>query len=308
MTAAIAAAISLRQMRYFVAVAEECHFGRAAQRLHITQPPLSRQIAELEVTLGVSLLSRESRQVRLTAAGERALDEFRALLAATEAALERLGALRDALPTLRLGLLNWFDLARLPVLEHQLRREGLVARIESELMASHEAVAAVRAGRMDAALVAAPIETVGLEAVTLARLRMVALLPAKSQLARRRSLMLADLNGEPPFYRFRRSISPLMWDHFDRQYKAHGFRPREEAQAPELMGALARIGAGHGCTLAPEPLAVRHYAGVARRALKELVTLDVALVVSPALEAPLRAALACFAEVLMPAEAEAVGR
>jgi len=307
MTAAMTAAISLRQMRYFVAVAEECHFGRAAQRLHITQPPLSRQIADLEARLGVSLLAREARQVRVTAAGERALEEFRKLLAATQAALERLGALRDALPTLRLGLLNWFDLARLPALEHRLLREGLAARIESELMASHEAVAAVRAGRMDAALVAAPIETPGLEAVTLARLRMVALLPAKSPLARRRSLMLSDLNSEPPFYRFRRSISPLLWDHFDRQYRAQGFTPHEVAQAPELMGALARIGAGHGCTLAPEPLAVRHYAGVTRRRLKERVTLDVALVISPALEAPLRAALATFAAVLMPAEAEAVG-
>jgi len=297
-------AVTLRQMQYFVAVAEERHFGRAAARLHITQPPLSRQVADLEAALGVSLLVREPRQVRLTAAGERVLDEFRALLAATQSALQRIDALREALPTLRLGLLNWLDLNGLPELERRLQRSGLVARVESELLASHEALAAVRAGRLGAALVAAPTDTSGIDAVTLARLRMMAVLPARSPLARRRTLALADLNEEPPFYRFRRSASPRLWDHFEAQYRAHGFAPRSEAPAPEVLETLARIGAGQGCTLMPEPLAVRRYAGVARRPLKERVTLELALVMPGSLAAPLRQALAVAAAGLMPAGAE----
>ncbi len=294
--------VTLRHMRYFVAVAEERHFGRAAQRLHMTQPPLSRQIAELEAILGLTLLVRDPRQVRLTLAGEQVLKEFRAVLAVAHAALQRIGAMGNALPVLRLGLLSWLDQNRLPLLEQQLKRQGLVARIESELLNSHEAVAEVRAGRLDAALVAAPIETHGLDAVVLARLRMMALLPVKSPLARRRAVALADLNDEPPFYRFRRSISPTLWDHFDSQYREHGFAPRDEASAPEFIGALARIGSGRGCTLMPEPLAVRRYAGVARRPLKERVTMDVALVVSPNLHPALRTALATSSAVLMPTD------
>jgi DNA-binding transcriptional LysR family regulator len=297
-------AVTLRHMHYFVAVAEERHFGRAAARLHITQPPLSRQVAELEAMLGVTLLARDPRQVRLTPAGEQVLAEFRTLLAATQAALQRIGALQEALPTLRLGLMNWLDVRRLPAVEHALRRAGLVAGVESELLPGHEALAAVHAGRLHAAVVAAPLDERGVEVVTLARLRMMAVLPARSPLARRRTLALADLNDEPPFYRFRRALAPALWDHFERQYRVHGFVPRQEAPGPEVMLALARIAAGRGCTLMPEPLAVRRYAGVARRPLKERITLDVALVMSPALDAPLREALATAAPALMPPGAE----
>lgn len=299
--------LSLRQMRYFIAVAEERHFGRAAARLHITQPPLSRQVAELEAALGLALLVRDPRQVRLTPAGEQALAEFRAVVEAAAQAARRIAAHRDALPRLRLGLLNWLDLNRLPDTEQRLRAQGLVAGVDSQFIASHEAVAAVRGGRLDAALVAAPIETAGTEAVTLGRLRMVALVPARSPLARRRTLTLADLAAEPPFHRFRRAISPRLWDHFDRQYRSFGFRPGDEAPATELMGVMARIGGGQGCTLVPEPLAVRRYAGVARRQLRECVTTDVALVTAPDLGAGLRAALTVAARALLPASAEAQG-
>lgn len=299
-------AVTLRQMHYFVALAEERHFGRAAQRLHITQPPLSRQIAELESALGVSLLLREPRQVRLTAAGELALEQFREVLAAAATALQRVGRLRERLPTLRLGLLNWLALERLPELEAQLRRGGQVAGVDSHSLASHDALAELRAGRLDAALLAAPVDAPGFEAITLARLRMVALVPSGSELARRRVLALADLNRVPPFHRFRRSFHPALWDHFERQYRALGFQPQREAAAPEVIGVLTRIGAGQGCTLTPEPLAVKRFAGVARRPLKERVTMDIALLMQPTLDAGLQAALAAAARLLLPDEAEPV--
>jgi LysR family transcriptional regulator, benzoate and cis,cis-muconate-responsive activator of ben and cat genes len=297
-------ATSLRQMRYFVAVAEELSFRRAAERLHITQPPLSRQVAELEATLGVVLLRRDSQGVQLTAAGAQALQEFRALLAQADAALARVAALRDTLPRLRLGWLSWLDMDRLPAFEQRLQRQGLVAAVESHLLPSHEAVAAVRAGKMDAALVAAPIESQGLASSTLARLRLAALVPSQSVLAQRRVVSLRELNTVPPFHRFRRAISPLLYDHFDRQYREHGFVPQEEAAAPEVMGVLARIGAGQGCTCMPMPLAVRRYAGVTRRALRERVTMDLALVSSRSLAPALRAAVEEAALALVPPGAE----
>lgn len=80
--------VEIRQLRYFVTLAETLHFGRAAERLHLTQPPLSRQIAALESTLGVKLLERNTRQVKLTHAGERFLDDARAILLSLEQACE----------------------------------------------------------------------------------------------------------------------------------------------------------------------------------------------------------------------------
>jgi len=298
-------AISLRQMRYFVAVAQEQSFRLAAERLHLTQPPLSRQVSELEAALGVVLLQRDSRGVRLTAAGSVALKEFRTLLAQADAALERIAAQRDALPRLRLGLMNWLDMAQLAQLEQRLQRQGLVASVESRLMPSHEAVAALQGGKLDAAMVAAPMETQGLPSTVLTQLRLAAFVPQDSALARRRQVSLRDLNQVPPFYRFRRSISPLLFDHFDRQYQAHGFVPAQEVAAPEVFGVFARIAAGQGCTCMPTALAVRRYAGVARRTLRERVTMDVALVTRPDMDAALQAALVAAARALVPAAEQA---
>ena len=272
------ASISLRQLRYFVAVAEELNYRRAAERLHITQPPLSRQVAELEEALGLPLLWRDTRSVRLTPAGEAALREFRMLLARFDAALDAVRGAAAALPPLRLGVPNWIDLQGLAGLEQQLQRRGLAGRLATRALASHEAVAAVLAGRLDAAIVAAPVDGRGLACALLGRLAFAAFVPAASVLARRRRIALADLNEVPPFYRFRRTLNPLLWDHFARQYTAHGFTPLREAPAPEVMGVFAKIAAGRGCTCMPAQLAVHRYAGVVRRPLRETVTMDLALV------------------------------
>jgi DNA-binding transcriptional LysR family regulator len=285
------ASISLRQLRYFVAVAEELSFRRAAERLHITQPPLSRQIAELEDALGLPLFWRDTRSVRLTPAGDAALQEFRTLLAQFDATVQSLRGAAAALPPIRLGVPNWIDLQGLAGIEQQLHRRGLAGHLQTRALPSHEAVAAVAAGRLDAAIVAAPVDLQGMQQVRLGQLRFAAFVPAASALARRRRLALADLNLVPPFYRFRRALNPLLWDHFARQFAAHGFTPLREAPAPDVMGVFAKIGSGRGCTCMPVQLAVHRYAGVVRRPLREAVTMDIALVHPPAQADERRAAL-----------------
>ena len=297
----MSASISVRQLRYFVAVAEELSFRRAAERLHITQPPLSRQIAELESALGLPLLLRDTRGVRLTPAGEAARDEFRSLLQGFDATLERVAARGAALPRWRLGVLNWIEMRGLDDAQRQLRRSGLASGLEVHAMASHESVAAIRRGDLDAAIVAAPMAMDGLTSEVIGQVHLEAFVPAGSALARRRRLSLCDLNDEPPFYRFRRSVNPVLFDHFDRQYRALGFVPRQEAPAPEVIGVFARIGAGHGCTCMPVPLAVHRYAGVVRRPLRERVTMDLALAGAPALDAAQFAALRAAARLLVQA-------
>lgn len=291
--------VTLRQLRYFVAVAEELSFRRAAERLHITQPPLSRQIAEMESALGLPLLLRDTRRVRLTPAGVAALADIQALLRQVDATLARVAAGAQTLPCVRLGVMNWIDLQALGSLEQQLRRQGLASGLEAPAAASHESVAAVRQGTLDAALVAAPIAAPGLHCQVLGSLRLAAFVPASSALARRRRLSLQDLNAVPPFYRFKRSVNPVLYDHFAQQYTHFGFKPEHEAPAPEVMGVFAKIGAGRGCTCMPVPLAVNRYAGVVRRPLRETVTMDVALVWPPNLAPALRDALLAAAGRLL---------
>lgn len=284
-------AISLRQLAYFVAVAEERSFRVAAERLHLTQPPLSRAVAELEQQLGLRLLLRSPQGVQPTAAGAQALPRFKALLAQAEQVLDEVAALGDALPRLRLALPAWLNLAQLPAFERALRDSGLISGLETQLLPAHEAAAAVVAGRLDGALLAAPIETQGLPLQTLGQLPLSAFVPQGSALARRRSLSLRDLNQLPPFYRFRRSLSPLLYDHLDRQYRAHGFEPLQELPAAELLDVFSRIGAGQGCTCMPMQIAVGRFAGVVRRPLRDAVSLDLAWL--PARQLPEDLATAC---------------
>lgn len=283
--------IDIRQLRYFVAVAQERSFRRAAERLHITQPPLSRQIGALEAALGARLLARDTRRVALTAAGELALREFERIVHDFDATLERVAGAAPAAATLRLGVLYWSDLKALKGLEQELKRAGGAAALDVHTVTSHEGVAAVRRGTLDAALVAAPTETHGLPSTVVGKVRMAAFVPAASALARRRQVSLRDLNELPPFYRFRRQVNPLLHDHFARQFDAHGFRPRALAVAPEVMGVLAQIASGRGCTCMPDLASHFRYAGVARRPLRETVTMDLALVVSPRLDPAAAAAL-----------------
>lgn len=284
--------IDLRQLRYFVAVAEELNFRRAAERLHITQPPLSRQVSELEAALGLPLLERNTRTVQLTPAGQAALQEFRALLAEFEAAMERV-AHTEAAPRrrLRLGMVYWSDLTGLAAFEEALLATRLVTGVDVISLASHEAIAALKRGDLDAALVTGPLDTEGLAHRTIGRERHAAFVPQAHPLALQGRISLHDLKQLPAFFRFRRADNPLLYDHFARQYAAIGFRHPQEAPAMGAMGLLAQIAAGRGATIMPRAIAARPYPGVAALDLAEEITVDLQLVVGAQIDAPLRAAL-----------------
>jgi DNA-binding transcriptional LysR family regulator len=281
--------IDIRQLRYFLAVAEERSFRRAAERLHITQPPLSRQVAELEAALGVALLTRSTRAVELTPAGRVALEAFRDAIGRFEAALDRVAASKVGLPRLRLALLYWFDMKGLPAFERALQVSGVAKGVEVTTLASHEAIVQLRRGQLDAALVAAPVDSRGLPVKVIARLRHAAFVPQAAPLARKRLLALRDLESLPPFYRFRRGANPALYDHFERQYRALQFSPTATLEARDALGVFAQIGAGRGCTLMPEPLLKQRRAGMVGRRLRETVTIDIAVVTSASLPEPMRA-------------------
>ncbi|MFH9354964.1 LysR family transcriptional regulator [Kitasatospora sp. NPDC017646] len=190
--------LEVRELRYFIAVAEELNFGRAAQRLGMAQPPLSKAIAQMESRLDVRLLERTTRQVRLTKAGQVLLDQARIAVDAVHAAARR--ARRAGQPTPRLVV------AVKPEGDAGLLREILAAYRgtgshlpppEVVVGGSGEPIAMLRDGRADVALLRSPFDGQGLDSQTLLVEPRLAVLPAAHRLAGHRRLRLTDLKGEP---------------------------------------------------------------------------------------------------------------
>ncbi|MFK0282289.1 LysR family transcriptional regulator [Streptomyces sp. NPDC090499] len=187
--------LETRQLRYFVAVAEELHFGRAAERLGMAQPPLSRAIRELERQLGVTLLRRTTRQVELTAAGETLLRDARTALDVISAAGRRAQHAGEPTPRLRLALKPDIDGGLLPQILDAYAGQEAALPVALVLGRFGEQAQAVRDGRADAALLLAPFDDRGLDFEQLATEPFLLALAAADPLAARPSLCLADLAG-----------------------------------------------------------------------------------------------------------------
>ena len=183
--------LETRQLRYFVAVAEELHFARAADRLGIAQPPLSRAIRELERQLGVQLLVRTTRQVTLTAAGATLLADARVALDAVAAAQHRASRAGQAVPALRLALKADYDAGLLP----KILDAYTALPVELLLGGRGEQVPALRDGRADVALLPSPFDGHGLDSEPLLTGACLVALAASDPLAARTSVRLADLAG-----------------------------------------------------------------------------------------------------------------
>jgi DNA-binding transcriptional LysR family regulator len=187
--------LEVRQLRYFVAVAEELHFGRAAGRLGMAQPPLSRAIRDLERQLGVALLERTTRQVRLTAAGEVLLRDARAALEAVAAAARRTREAGSPSPRLRVALKADVDGGLLPQILDAYCAGGAAPPPELVLGGFGEQPQALREGRADVALLLCPFDDRGLDSEPLLTEPLLVALAAADPLAARTRLCLADLAG-----------------------------------------------------------------------------------------------------------------
>lgn len=190
----------LRQLRYFVAVAERLHFGRAAEALHISQPPLSRAIRALEARLGVALFARTRRKVELTPEGARLLEEARRILAQLErTVMELRGMAAGEQGRLRIGFVSLADYGVLPGLlkAYKSARPGVTLALRE--MLSPEQSAALAAGELDFGLLLPPVpEAQVLEHLVVQRERFVAALPSRHRLATERGkLAMSALAGEP---------------------------------------------------------------------------------------------------------------
>ncbi|MCA2230014.1 LysR family transcriptional regulator [Nonomuraea aurantiaca] len=232
--------MEIRQLRYFVTVADEGGFARAAERLQIVQPAVSQQVARLERELGVRLFDRSTRQIRLTGAGERLLPEARALLdveerirhVATDIATGRDGVLR--LGTSQ-GLGDRLDL----VLQELPPKLG----VRLSALPLDERLAAVRAGQLDAAFVRVLDAAPGLELLPLWTDRLVVALPAAHPLAGKPVLELGDL-ARLPLRLAPRADNPPLHDLVLAACRSAGFEPVCGPAFTTVQDTLAEIGTG----------------------------------------------------------------
>ncbi|MEJ7138793.1 LysR substrate-binding domain-containing protein [Amphibiibacter pelophylacis] len=241
-----------RALRYFVAVAEELHFGRAAQRLHMSQPPLSIQIRQLEESLGVRLLHRTQRTVSLTYAGEVFLAQVREGLARLDEAVDSArAAARGQAGLLRVGYTAASAYAAIPALIHAYK-----LRYPQVEVALHERVTSVQLqeladARLDVGLVRPRVEAPGLASELLMRERLVVAVPADHPLAARPGLTVGDLH-DVPFIGFSPQTARYFHDMIETLLAESAVQPRLVQRATQLHAVVALVSAGLGLALVPD--------------------------------------------------------
>ncbi len=261
--------MELRHLRYFVAVAEELHFGHAANRLNTSQPSLSQQIQNLEAELRVELLRRSKRQVTLTAAGRRFLQEARAILAAAEraAALARETARGESRKVV-LGIspeTDWLFLGKALRLfaEHVPFVEVTFQNLTPEAQ-----VDALRSGQIDVGFVGLPLEADGMVTEKTGRVRLMVALPEKHPMARTSPLRLEALSKEA-YMLWPRHLSPGSYDQLLGVFRAAGFEPpiAMEGGIPSTRTVLGMVASGLTIALVDPALRLMAPAGVVFRPL-----------------------------------------
>ncbi|HZL54702.1 MAG TPA: LysR substrate-binding domain-containing protein [Solirubrobacteraceae bacterium] len=296
--------MELRHLRYFLAVAEELHFHRAAARLHISQPPLSQQIRALERELGVTLLERNRRRVALTAAGESFRDDARSVLAAVDRAAERArNVARGAVGRLSIAFVGSAMFS--PTLPDILRefRSGHpeVDLVLRELPTVAQLNALVR-GELDLGVIRGPIAETDidpqLELLAIQRENLVVALPSDHPLTARRRLRAESLRGET-FVILDRRDSPGLFASLVSAMGEAGGVPDDVLEVAEMQTIISLVAGGFGVSLVPASVGQVDRSGVAFRPIAgPTPTIELALAWRRGGDSPVRDA---FIELARPA-------
>jgi DNA-binding transcriptional LysR family regulator len=243
--------IELRHLRYFVAVAEELHFGRAAARLHLAQPPLSQQIRKLEEILGTALFLRTSRSVSLTAAGEAFLERAQVTLRKVQRDLEEARSVgRGELGSLNIGFVGSAMLTTLPAIFRRFHQDLPQVRLHLHESFTSRVIEGLGNGTLDAGILRDGDPVEGLRAEAIYSEPFVAVVPATHRLAALGSISAAALRDEP-FVFYPRSAGTRAFEKPFSLCEEHGFRPQVVQEATHWMTILQLVGAGLGVSIAP---------------------------------------------------------
>lgn len=243
--------IELRHLRYFVAVAEELHFGRAALRLHLAQPPLSQQIRRLEEILGYPLFDRTSRSVSLTAAGAVFLERAQRTLRNVQRDIEETRSIgRGEVGSLHIGFVGSAMLTILPAIFREYREAYPSVRLHLHESFTARVIDGLQNGTLDAGLLRDSDPAEGLIATPIYSEPFVAVLPAGHPQARQKSISPSVLRDEPFVY-YPRSAGNRAFEKPLTLCEEHGFRPQIVQEASNWLTILRLIGAGLGVSIAP---------------------------------------------------------
>jgi len=261
--------VELRQLRYFIAIAEEGNFSRAAARLHVSQPPLSTQIKALEQELKVRLLERSNRGVTLTAAGGVFLEESRAVLARLEyARVETQRAGRGDIGTLVVGFVSIADYSILPPALKQFRTAFPQVEVQLHELTTDAQIRELRASRLDLGIGLAPVDEPDLAFERLLREELVLAAPSAHPAAKGDGpIDLRQLSRDsfiiPP-----RDVAPGLYDLTLGLCHSCGFSPRITQHARQMQTVIGLVSSGMGFALVPSSVRNLKRAGVRYRQLR----------------------------------------
>ena len=262
--------MELRHLRYFIAVAEELHFSRAAERLHIAQPPLSQQIQQLEAELGVELFQRKTkRQVQLTQAGQVFLQEAYQLFAQLEKAIDltqRTG--RGEKGRLQVGFTSLVTYDLLPVILRRFREQFPEVELVLQELTTTQQEQALFNHRINVGFAHPPLENNTLNLECIQQEELILALRETHFLAKQENISVKSLSDEN-FIMFPRHLGPGLYDQILSVCQQGNFSPKVTIEAIQMQTIIGLVSAGMGMAIVPSSLQNLQRAGVVYRAFKE---------------------------------------
>ncbi|MBZ6083681.1 LysR family transcriptional regulator [Streptomyces olivaceus] len=271
--------MELRLLRYFVAVAETRHFGRAAEQLHIAQPPLSQAIRRLEAELGVRLFTRTTRQVALTGAGEVFRTDVERILKAVDEAVTRVERFASGTEgVLRIGFTGAAAYRQLPALARLVKREmpQVMLEVHTEMLTPAQEEGLIER-RLDVGVLRPPVRQEGIAHRTIADERLVVALPEQHRLAQADAVRAEQLRHEG-FILYGAGLGSVLNDAVVRTCLGAGYYPHRAYEVTETSAALALVAAGLGIAVLPDSIRSAPREGVLCKDLEDAqsVRLDLA--------------------------------
>jgi DNA-binding transcriptional LysR family regulator len=261
--------MELRHLRYFVTLAEELHFGRAAERLHIAQPPLSQQIRQLETELGFDLFHRTKRTVQLTQAGQIFLAEVQQILKQLEQAIQ-IGqkTSRGEVGQLVIGFISSASYNILPKILRSFRSQIPGVALELRELTTNQQTQWLRDGRIDVGFVRPPVEENQFCTETIFQETLIVALPEEHPLAKQPDISLSSLCGEP-FIMFSRIYAPGLYDTLISLCQQAGFSPMVAQEAIQMQTIVSLVAAQMGIAIVPASLQQLQRTGVVYKSLQQ---------------------------------------